>query len=850
MKARFQKVIACVIIFAMVVLCVPYDAGAATIKLKNTTAKKTMAIGSTFLIKTNKKNSKLKFSSSKKSVATVSAKGLITAKKKGKTTITIRYGKIKKKLKVTVKKPVGYTISKKSGTYSGVAKVTVKAEKGYCVYYTTSGKFSKAKKIQPKKSKVFQFKKTTTLRLYPVKKSKKMTTSKLNKTKNKNKLRNDYLYTIKKQTSANNADSNVNTDSSSGTTTPSDSQYSGDDSMANYIAPTLTTYDEIDKATEVTEDAIEITIPTEAPSSKIETTTYEISKKNKLTIIAPGTYVIRTESADNAVDGLIEADFPDGTEGTVHMILDGVHLTSSKNTSPDSDTGLITVKKSVTRAVITIRENTVTTLEDTGETGVDKDDSTSVTYTGGIVAKKVPLTINGTGSLNISSVTGNGIKATGSLKIRDAQITVSGANENEPAGHNGITGKTELATYNATLNVYSNEDGLKTTLDEEDIAEDATLATFGNMDLEGGTYEIASANGDAISVYRTLQLNPQKMSVTTNNKAASTDDDSSYKGIKAGTSICIPNTAGTITIDTTATYSSSRVQMDSNDPYADDAIHCNGYVQIDGGTLKIAAGDDGIHSDAGLLFNGGNIKVTESYEALESGDITINNAMIDVTARDDGLNAAGGNDSNSQDDFHKGEDASQTNYQIIINDGSLTVDADGDGIDSNGNIFFKGGTVTVNGSTNGGNGALDYGDHNCVCEVSGGTLVAAGAVGMVAAPTSGSSQPVVNISLSSSQSAGTYVVLKDSSGKTVMTAQPTKTFQSIIMSCEDLKLGESYTIYYGTSTNNLTEETSFTFSSASVSVGESSQGGNGGWNPGGPGRMMKRGMGRRDHWEE
>lgn len=49
--------------------------------------------------------------------------------------------------------------------------------------------------------------------------------------------------------------------------------------------------------------------------------------------------------------------------------------------------------------------------------------------------------------------------------------------------------------------------------------------------------------------------------------------------------------------------------------------------------------------------------------------------------------------------FHKGDSASSTKYQIIINNGDITVDADGDGIDSNGNIFFKGGTVIVNGST-------------------------------------------------------------------------------------------------------------------------------------------------------
>ena len=231
----------------------------------------------------------------------------------------------------------------------------------------------------------------------------------------------------------------------------------------------------------------------------------------------------------------------------------------------------------------------------------------------------------------------------------------------------------------------------------------------------------------------------------------------------------------------------------------------------------------------------------QTGHGLESGDITINGGIISITSSDDGLNAAGGNNNaNTSGNFGPGGDyfnpkddtlSDSANYQIIINGGTLTVDADGDGIDSNGNIFFRGGTVTVNGPTNSGNGALDYGDRNCVCEITGGTLIAAGAMGMEVAPTSGSSQPAVNVRLSSSMPALTYVVLKDSSNNTVMTARPTKAFQSVIMSCEDLSLGSTYTVYYGSSLDNMTQGDSFTFSSVSVSTGSSTS--SGGWNPGG-----------------
>lgn len=847
---RRKRILTFMLLAALTASLVPVNAAAAKkIKLTNTPANKIMRTGSTFSLKTNYKASSLTFSSSQKTVATVSDNGLISARKKGKTTITISNGSSSKKLKITVKSPSGYRISKKAGSYSRSVTTTVKAKKGYNVYYSTTGKFQKRNVILSGKSKAFTFQTTTTLYLYPVKTSKKMSTSRLNRTRLKNKRRADYRYTIQstsdaeKESTAPPAAADATT-SPLAVTTPGNSAYQSDDSASDYIAPVRAEYDSIDVTDTADEGATEITLPTTASGTKIATDTYEISKKNKLTILAPGTYVIHTESTETASDGLIEVDYADeDTPGTVHLILDGVNLTSSNNTEPTSDTGLVTIKKSVTRAVITIPGGTAATLTDTGETGIDKDDNTSTTYTGGIVCKKVPLTINGSGTLTIYSANGNGIKATDTLKILDTTIDVSG-NGSNVAGHNGISGKTGLFTKNANLSVRSNGDALKTTLDKDDIAVDTTgtLASLGNMEIDGGSFHLVSANGDGISSYRTLYLNPSDMDVTTQNETASTED-SSYKAVKAGTTIYIPESAGTITADTTATYSASRSQSDSNDPVADDTLHCDGYIRIDGGTLCLSAGDDGIHSDSGLVINAGTITIKSSYEGLESGDITINGGDIDITSRDDGMNAAGGNNSSSSsqtgawdDIFSKGESAANTNYQIIINGGTITIDADGDGIDSNGSIFFKGGSVTVNGPTNGGNGALDYGDgSDCVCEISGGTLIASGAIGMDAAPTSGSSQPAVNVRLSSSQSAGTYIVLKDSSGNTILTAQPSKTFQSIIMSCEELKLGSSYIVYYGSSLNNLTQSTSFTLTSTSVATSSSSSGPGDGWNPGRPG---------------
>lgn len=748
----------------------------------------------------------------------------------------------------------GYTISKKAGTYTKAVTIKVKAKKGYTVYYTTGKKLTINKKIKSRKTKKFTFKSTKTLKVYAVKSSKKITKKKLKKVKYSAIAK--YKYKIKTTTTQTSSSSSSTTttatpsptasSASSGTVMPTPvpgSQYKGDDSSADYVEPTRTAYTEDDENIS-TEGATTVKMSSAATGSKVTESNYEISKKNKLTITAPGTYVIQSAEGETT-DGLIEVKYSDDTmTGTVHLILNGVRLTSSNNTAPDSDTGMITIKSNVTKAVITVAQNTTNTLTDTGATGIDEDDSTSTTYTAGIISKKTPLTINGSGTLNITSKNGNGIKCTDELKILDACVTVSGA-DGSAVGHNGITGKTGLAIKNAVVSVHSNADGIKTTLDATDVEADSTLAELGNMEIDQADITAISENGDGISAYRTLYLNPKTLSATTKNAASSTQDGS-YKAIKAGTTIYVPETAGTITADTTATYSSSRASGDSNDSVADDCIHCNGSIKIDGGTFKLASGDDGIHSDVGLIINGGNIVVTESYEGLESGDITVNDGVINVTSRDDGFNAAGGSDSTTTpgagqfggDNFHKGDSASATQYQIIVNGGTIIVDAEGDGIDSNGNIFFKGGTVTVNGSTNGGNGALDYGDSSdCVCEISGGTLIAAGAMGMDVSPTSGSTQPSVNVRLSSAQNANTYVVLKDSSGNTVMTACPTKQFQSVVLSCEALTLGSTYTVYYGSSLNSLTKGDSVTFTSTCMSTGSSSSGfgGNPGGNNGGPG---------------
>lgn len=647
---------------------------------------------------------------------------------------------------------------------------------------------------------------------------------------------------------------------------PGESGYVGDDAD-DYVLADAGVFEESDYNVS-TEGALSIVIPRTAPSGKQsikreadgeEVEVAQLSKKNKLTILRPGTYLISTEEASSGeseeepvsawIEVAYDANAANDSSQEVHLILDGVNLTFS---DLETDKGLINIKNGDTD----VSKATLTILNENSLTDIGAQEQNTDDHTVGVMCKKgIPLTINGSGALKISSEYGNGIQAKDLLKVIDTTINAvvgtvtTDTDGTETTGHNGITGKTGLYLQNAHFTVDAVGDALKTTLDETDIAGNAAWSEMGNISIVGGTYEIISQDGDAISAYRTLYLCPDEMTTTTRNvkREATAEEDSSCKAIKAGTTIYIPATAGTITADTTATYDSEQAAGESNDPYADDTLHSDGYICINGvRELNLYAGDDGIHADQGLLINGGTIRVAEhngvkAYEGLEAADISIYGGEITVETRDDGINAGGGSNSSSQttgnngpgggDSFWDKDDTAATDaYQIIIAGGEITIDAEGDGIDSNGNIFMKGGRVTVNGPTQNNNGALDYGDRNNVCEISGGILIAAGAKGMEDSPTSGSTQPVVNVVFDSNQAAGTLVILKNTDGEEVLRAQPTKSFGSVILSCPELTLGETYTVWTGTSEDSLTQYKSITFTSTSITTGSSSTGG---WTPGG-----------------
>ena len=256
---------------------------------------------------------------------------------------------------------------------------------------------------------------------------------------------------------------------------------------------------------------------------------------------------------------------------------------------------------------------------------------------------------------------------------------------------------------------------------------------------------------------------------------------------------------------------------DYNINSADDAFHTNSTLEIRDGNMEIATGDDGIHADDALVISDGDINITESYEGIEGLTITIDGGNISIVSNDDGLNAAGGADSSGFGGMGTDMFASNDDIWIEINGGYLYVLAGGDGVDSNGNLTINGGEVYIDGPSDGGNSAIDYGD-NAAAYINGGTVVAVGSSDMVEAFDASSEQAVMSVSVSAG-SAGDEIKLLDSAGNELISFTAAKTYDAVIISTADLAQGETYTLVTGDNETTV-EMTSSVYSNISRQQGQ------------------------------
>ncbi|WP_315258868.1 carbohydrate-binding domain-containing protein [Rothia mucilaginosa] len=280
-----------------------------------------------------------------------------------------------------------------------------------------------------------------------------------------------------------------------------------------------------------------------------------------------------------------------------------------------------------------------------------------------------------------------------------------------------------------------------------------------------------------------------------------------------------------------------------------------GWVRLSGGTVNISAGDDGFKAERVLEISGGTLNITQSNEGIEAQYINILDGTVNVTSSDDGINASYSTttttDSTSTESAStsttqttQSKQAAQGNaaqggqapsgtmgqppagggmgggtFEVVdatinITGGTVTVNANGDGIDSNGTATLSGGTVIVNGPFTGGNASLDT---NGDLLLNGATVAAGNSGDMFEAPSTSSTSGYVKISNVSNLSAGTTVQVADSSGNVVANYKVTNSNTALILvSSSKITKGQSYTVY---TTTDSVDASSTTLASNATSLG-------------------------------
>lgn len=514
-----------------------------------------------------------------------------------------------------------------------------------------------------------------------------------------------------------------------------------------------------------------------------------------MTITAEGTYIFSGTLSEGQI--VVDAD-----NAKVQIVFDNVDITCASSAA--------VYVKSAEKVFVTLAEGSQNTLCNTDEYVAIDDNNIDA-----VIFAKSDLTLNGTGSLTIVSAEGHGIVSKDDLKITGGTYDITAA------GH-ALSGKDSVRIADGTFILTAEKDGIHAeNADDEEkgyiyIADgDFTITSDGDgmdasniVQIEDGTFDITAGGGAANSLKThesdmpgggmsqnierpdgesmpQMGEKPDEESMSQmgekpdeesmpqmgekpdgeNMPQDTTTDESgtSTKGIKAGGGMYL--NGGTYQIDS-----------------ADDSIHSNANITIADGTYTLATGDDGVHADDALTVNGGTITVTESYEGLEGLTVTINDGTIDITASDDGINTAG--------------------EKMELNGGYIHILAGGDGVDSNGDLTINGGEIYIDGPSDNGNSAIDYGDRSSAY-VNGGTLVAIGSSGMAEGMSDSSKQEVLMVKLGEQMEAGD-VELTDNEGNVIVSYTALKSYDCVIISTAEVESGATYTL---TTSGTMTEVT-------------------------------------------
>ena len=466
------------------------------------------------------------------------------------------------------------------------------------------------------------------------------------------------------------------------------------------------------------------------------------------------------------------------------------------------------------------------------ETAIDLSNPTA---TDGVTVEDGTLTITKAGTYKLSG------EYQGQIKVETAdsdavRLVLDNANITNSSGAAlNVVNADEVILYSASGTTNTISDGADYTATGEDDP-DAVVYSKADLTIAGeGTLKVNGNHEDGIHTSDGLVIASGTLEVN----AANT-------GIKGKDYVDI--LGGTITV--TAQQDGIKSTNDTDEG--------QGWTRLSNGTVTVNAGDDGFKASRVVEISGGSLTVEQSDEGIEAQYINVSGGGVNVTSADDGMNASlKTSDSESTDSSANTSDTAdqqQNNTQnqgnqnmgqppampggnaqdgksqngttgtgqqgmgqppqggmpgggggtfevidaaINVSGGHVTVNAEGDGIDSNGVTTLSGGTLIVNGPSQGGNAALDT---NGDLLLNGATVLSGSTADMFEAPSTNSTSGYLKLTNSSGFEQGSTVQVADSSGKVVANYKVTKSnVQLVLVSSSSIVKGQSYTAYTTTS---------------------------------------------------
>ncbi len=545
-------------------------------------------------------------------------------------------------------------------------------------------------------------------------------------------------------------------------------------SQASSVSDSITYLDAADMFTKrdkqsdyASEDATEITLSDS--KSTCDSPAVRVSD-NQITITRTGTYVL----SGSLTNGQIVVD---ASGEKVQIVL--------KDASINCDTSAAIYVKSADKVFVTLAENTSNTLTNTKDLVAIDDNNIDA-----VIFSKSDLSLNGSGTLTIHAAYGHGIVS------KDDLVITSGTYDITAARH-ALSGKDSVRIADGVFTLNAKKDGIH--------SENADNDEKGFIYIADGTFSI-TCDSDGMDAEETLQVDDGTITI------AAGDD-----GLHADGDLVLND--GTITI--TKSYEGLEGKT----------------VTITGGSYAVTSSDDGVNaagdgtagnsSDSASSDSSKEQKMpsgtppkqpqnssdsTEMPQPPQNGDSTEAPQPPQNSDSTEAPQPPQNSDSTEMPNAPKGapngngnsgpggmEDATDYN-RIQISGGMLTVNAGGDGLDSNGDLTVTGGEIYIDGPVQGGNGALDC---SGTATISGGTVIAVGSSGMAENFSSSSTQGSMLVTVSASMISG-EITLQDSNGNSLLSYTPAKSYNSVVISCPKLTSGETYTLLAGDTTTTVT----------------------------------------------